>query len=137
MKNIFKQRGQILIIYLTTLFVGGSSLALGILATGKPIKELEKGVKAHVLDSDRQIQSLALLDKWNDQGESLRQEYQQQRERLLDLIKDHDAKLSSFETEMKQLLAMDESTATTLLDIQYELRNSLTRSEWKNIMSDQ
>ena len=65
-----KQRGQLLIIYLTTLFIGGSSVALGVLATGQSIKQIEKNVKTHVLDPSKQQQSLALLKQWKDEGKA-------------------------------------------------------------------
>lgn len=53
MNTFIRQRGQLLIIYLTTLFMSGS-IALGLLATGKSIKELNKSVKTHVVAPSRQ-----------------------------------------------------------------------------------
>lgn len=136
MKQFSSQYGQVLIIYLTTLFVGGSSLALGIVATGKSINDLEKSVTVHVLDMERQNRALALLEEWNDEGKSLRKAYTSQRERLFSLIKDHNTSESAFNKEMNQLLAMDKSASDRLLDIQYRLRNNMTSSEWDRVMSN-
>lgn len=135
MNTFIKQRGQILIIYLTTMFVGGSSVALGVLATGKTIKELEKGVKVHVLDSTKQQQSLALLERWEDEGKALKKEYKEQRKVLVELIKKHDANMSYFTAKSNELLEMDQRAANRLLDIQYDLRKNMTREEWNKVFS--
>ena len=135
MKNHFKQKGQILIIYLTTLFVGGSSLALGIFSTGKPLDDLIKDVKVHVTDSERQLKALELLNQWNEEGEEKQKVYREQRERLLDLVKDHASTRAQFDAEIEQLLVMDAENAKRLLDIQYALRNSMTESEWNQVLA--
>ena len=135
MNTFIKQRGQILIIYLTTMFVGGSSVALGVLATGKTIKELEKGVKVHVLDSTKQQQSLALLERWEDEGKALKKEYKEQRKVLVGLIKKYDTNMSYFTAKSNELLEMDQRAANRLLDIQYDLRKNMTREEWNKVFS--
>jgi len=132
--NVFKkQRGQLLIIYLTTLFVGGSSVALGVLATGMSIKEIEKSVKSHVQDESRQKISLELLEQWEDEGKTLKKEYKEQRETLLDLIKKHDSEKSAFNSTINKILTMDQQTTKRLLDIQYELRQNMTAEEWSKV----
>lgn len=135
MKTVIRQRGQVLIIYLTTLFVGGSSLALGLVATGKSLKEIEKSVKVHVQDVSRQQQSLLLLEQWEKEGKALRKEYQKQRETILGLIKKHDAEKSAFKSTIDKMLNMDQQTSKRLLDIQYDLRKNMTAGEWGNVFS--
>lgn len=135
--NIFnRQRGQILIIYLTTLFIGGSSVALGVLATGNTIDDIEKGVKTHVLDTTRQKQSLALLEQREDEGKVQKEKYKEQRETLLSLIKKHDTDKTAFKHAINEILTMDQQTSKRLLDIQYSLRDNLTPKEWQEIFSD-
>jgi len=133
MKSLRKQSGQLLIIYLTTLFVGGSTLTLGVLATGQPVKELEKSVKAHVVDKERQQQALLLLGQWQDEGKALKKEYQKQRDSLLELLKQHDADRLAFESAVDKILKMDQKTSTRMLDIQYGLRDTLTQEEWSKV----
>jgi hypothetical protein len=133
MKSLRKQSGQLLIIYLTTLFVGGSTLTLGVLATGQPVKELEKNVKAHVVDKERQQQALLLLGQWQDEGKALKKEYQKQRDSLLELLKQHDADRLAFESAVDKILKMDQKTSTRMLDIQYGLRDTLTQEEWSKV----
>ena len=135
MRNHFRQSGQILIIYLTTLFVGGSSLAVGVIAAGKSIDDLMKSAEVVIADSDREKQAMDLFNQWQEEGKSIKEDYSGQRERLLSLIKDHSAKKESFETEIEQLLAFDQSASQRILDIQYELRKTMTKSEWDKVMS--
>ena len=136
MKSLKKQRGQLLIIYLTTMFIGGSSVALGVLATGNTINDIEKGVKTHVLDTTRQKQSLALLEQWEDEGKAQKEKYKEQREILLSLIKKHDTDNAAFKRAIDEILTMDQQTSKQLLDIQYNLRKSMTPKEWAKVFSD-
>ncbi len=129
------QRGQILIIYLSTLFVGGSTIALGLLSTGKPLDDLVKNVKVRVSDNERQQQVLDLLEQWKDEGKEKQKVYREQREQLLDLVKDHAATRVQFDNQLEQLLAMDTAAAKRLLDIQYGLRENLTETEWNKILA--
>ena len=129
------QGGQILIIYLTTLFVGGSSLALGIVASGKPLADLENAVEVHVTDDERRRNALDLLEQWEEEGEDRRNVYRDQRERLLDLVKNHASTRDQFDFELSQLLAADEASSRSLLDIQYALRDSMTEAEWTRVMA--
>ena len=135
MKSLSRQRGQLLIIYLSTLFVGGSSLALGILSTGKPMDDLVEAVETMVPAGDRQARTLQLLDQWGEEGEARQSIYREQRERLLELLQDHAASRAQFLAEIDRLLETDSSTATQLLDMQYQLRENLTESEWQQVMS--
>ena len=135
MNAFAKQSGQILIIYLTTLFVGGSSVVLGTLATGKPIKEIEKSIKTHITEPSRQQQLLTLLKQWKVEGKQQQKLYSKQRKTLLGLIKNHAADTSAFKSKTVELLDMDKRTAKRLLDIQYGLRENMTREEWDKIFS--
>ena len=136
MKGLKKQSGQLLIIYLTTLFIGGSSVALGVLATGNSINDIEKGVKTHVLDTTRQKQSLALLEQWENKGKAQKKKYKKQRETLLSIIKEHDTDKAAFKRVINEILTMDKQTSKQLLDIQYNLRKNMTSKEWAKIFSD-
>ncbi len=129
------QRGQILIIYLTSLFVGGSSLALGVLSTGKSLDELVESVEAHVATADRQQTVLKLLDRWQTEGEQQQEAYRDRRERLLELIEDHAASRAQFDDEIDRLLAMDAANTKRLLDIQDSLRKDLNEAEWKLVFA--
>ena len=135
MKLLKNQRGQLLIIYLTTLFAGGSTLALGVLATGKTIKEIEKSVKVHVVDEQRQQQTLALLEQWQDEGEVLQEEYKKQRESLLELLRVHDADQSAFRSKIDEILKIDQQTSNRMLDIQYGMREKMTPEEWSKVFA--
>ena len=135
MNKYIKQQGQVLIIYLTTMFVGGSSVALGVVATGMAIKDIEKSVKTHVQDQSRQQQSLALLEQWEDEGKALKKEYKKQRETLMDLVKNHEADKAAFDAVISEILTMDQQVSKRLLDIQYDLRQSITAEEWAKVFS--
>ena len=110
-------------------------MALGVIATGMTIKNIEKSVKTHVQDQARQQQALALLEKWEDEGKALKKEYKKQREILVDLVKKHDAEQAAFDTIINEIITMDQRTSKRLLDIQYDLRQSITTEEWNNVFS--
>ena len=130
-----RQYGQVLIIYLTTLFIGGSSLVLGVVATGKDTNELEKAVKITVTDSERQSKALGLLSQWEKQGKVVNEQYMKQRKHLAKLIQDHGSKRKQFNSARDEILVMDKNTSKQLLDIQYALRKTMTHKEWDGIFS--
>lgn len=134
MNTFIRQRGQLLIIYLTTLFMSGS-IALGLLATGKSIKELNKSVKTHVVAPSRQQKSLTLLKQWKDEGEIQKKAYKKQRESLLDLIKKHDVNNAAFKATINSMIKMDKENTKRLLDIQYGLRQHIKPGEWNKIFT--
>ncbi|MCK5386265.1 MAG: hypothetical protein KAJ39_03705 [Gammaproteobacteria bacterium] len=134
MNTFIRQRGQLLIIYLTTLFMSGS-IALGLLATGKSIKELNKSVKTHVVAPSRQQKSLTLLKQWKDEGEIQKKAYKKQRETLLDLIKKHDVNNAAFKAAINSMIKMDKENTKRLLDIQYGLRQHIKPGEWNKIFT--
>ena len=129
------QRGQVLIIYLSTLFIGGSSLALGMVATGKSIKDLEKAVQQHVSDAAKQNNALELLQQWSKEGKARRDDYKDQRKALISIIEKYDADQTDFKNRITELLEMDNQTAARLLDIQYQLRDNLTAQEWQKVFN--
>lgn len=131
-----RQYGQLLIIYLTTLFIsGGASLAIGRLATGMTLKDLAKQIKLHVSDPARQQSSKAVLKQWKAEGNALKKEYKEQRETLLDLIKNHGATKSEYDTVINDILTKDQQYSERFLDIQFELRKHIEADEWKNIFA--
>ena len=134
MNTFIRQRGQLLIIYLTTLFMSGS-IALGLLATGKSIKELNKSVKTHVVAPSRQQKSLTLLKQWKDEGQIQKKAYKKQRETLLDLIKKHDVNNAAFKATINSMIKMDKENTKRLLDIQYGLRQHIKPGEWNKIFT--
>ena len=134
MNTFIRQRGQLLIIYLTTLFMSGS-IALGFLATGKSIKELNKSVKTHVVAPSRQQKSLTLLKQWKDEGQIQKKAYKKQRETLLDLIKKHDVNNAAFKATINSMIKMDKENTKRLLDIQYGLRQHIKPGEWNKIFT--
>jgi len=133
MNSFTKQRGQLLIIYLTTVFSGGASIALGVLATGKPLKELEKSIKVNVPDESRQKLSLVLLEEWKDEGKTVQKTYTEDREALFDLFKNYKADKASFKNKIAQVIELDKKTSKHILDIQYDLRKNITKEEWNKI----
>ena len=136
MNTFTNQRGQILIIFLTALFVGGSSLALGVVATGKDLKEINKSVKVHVQEPSRQQKSLVLLEQWKDEAKERKKDYKKQRKALVELFMNHDADKAAFKPTMDELLDFDNRASERLLDIQYGLRKNMTREEWDKVFSD-
>lgn len=131
------QRGQALIILMATLFWGGSSLALGVATTGMTLKEIEKRVKTYVEDTSKQQQSLALLKQWKKEGKAVVKQYNKNRIVLLKQMNRHDADREELESAAKEILDMDQQTSNRILDIQYSLRENMTKAEWEKVFSIQ
>lgn len=135
MTNDMNQRGQVLIILVTTLFLGGSSLALGVAATGKNLKEIEKSIKLKVQDIEKQQQSLNLIKQWKKEGKVVVKQYNKRRVVLLKQLNRHDANRTDLETAARALLDLDHQASKRILDVQFSLRENMTKQEWENVFS--
>jgi hypothetical protein len=136
MQTFTRQYGQVLIIFLTTLFIGGgASLAVGQLLTGMTLKDLERQITLHVSDPARQKSSLILLEQWKDEGKALQKEYKEQRDKLLDLLEKHDARQSEFDAAIYDTISKGRLESQRFLDIQFELRQHINADEWNKIFS--
>ena len=62
MRLLKNQSGQVLIILLSTMLGGG--VTVGIMATGQPIKQIQKKVKNLEMDEVRQDEALKLVKSW-------------------------------------------------------------------------
>jgi hypothetical protein len=58
-----RQRGQLMLIILGTLFLG-SGVATGVFVSGKSIKSIRKEVSALQLEAERQAQVYRVLEQW-------------------------------------------------------------------------
>jgi len=130
------QRGQALIILVTTLFLGGSSLALGVATTGKTLKEIEKSIKLHVQDTAKQQQSLSLIKQWKKEGKAVLKQYNKKRLALLKQLNRHDASRADLESATRDLLDLDQQTSERILDIKFSLRKNMTKQEWESVFAD-
>jgi DNA-binding transcriptional MerR regulator len=135
MINNANQRGQVLIILMTSLFLGGSSLALGVATTGMTLKDIEKSIKIHVQDTSKQQQSLALLKQWKKEGKTLNKQFNKKRVNLLKLMNLHGANRADLELATKEILDIDQQASKRILDINFELRGTMTKQEWESIFS--
>ena len=135
MNNNTNQRGQTLIIIMTALFLGGSSLALGVATTGKTLKEIEKSIKSDVRDETNKQISLALVKQWKKEGKAVRKQFNVQRKDLLKMLNNHNSRETDLVAAVNEILELDRQSSERVLDLHYELRKSMTKQEWESVFS--
>jgi hypothetical protein len=128
--NVRRQRGQVLIILAATLFMGGSAVVLGTLATDESIDTIKSRIRSVVKDSDKSRAAQQAVERWRDGAKAYFKASNADHEAIVALVKRHDAARAEFDAVNQR---MDERDARVVLDFiatRESLRKQLTREEW-------
>ena len=135
MNTIRKQRGQVLIIIVGTLFLGGAGLATGALSSGDTLKAMNKDIKALNLDDAREDQALDVLKRWKKAAKPVWKAHSKKGDEILDLLEDQ----HTMEVELRELFAEQaDNTADAnvqVAGIREELRAILKKDEWDRVFA--
>jgi DNA-binding transcriptional MerR regulator len=128
------RRGQVLIILLGTLFLGGSAaLAGGVFVTGMTTKEITRALKREVTDEDRLHAARRVIDSWERDAERFLESMDERREELLEQMQRHDADRATIDALLRrQDTAVDDMTRR-VVDYRFELRDHLGAEEWRAV----
>jgi hypothetical protein len=132
MKQRARQRGQIMLIILGTLFVGAGA-ATGIFTSGKSIQSIRKEIKGLGLDAVRKEQAYGLVDRWEAIADPELQGYQAYAQRLRELMQEQDASRTDFSAVLDRQRAQLEAAEGQLLPLREELRSLLSEDEWNGL----
>lgn len=131
-----RQRGQVLIILAATLFMGGSAVALGTLATGEKIDEIKSKIRSVVKDADRSRAAQAAVERWRHGAQDYFKASNADHQAIVALVKRRDAARAEFDAVNNR---MDERDARVVLDFittREAIRKQLTREEWAALFKD-
>lgn len=140
MRRFTKQRGQVLIILVSTLFLAGSAgtaSKAGWIAMGMTVDTLNERIEKAVFDPDRREKVIELTNIWKDEADAFFVAHNERKKKLLDLIVRHDATPEEFRNLTadfdEQFLAMDR----IVLESRAALRDFMSRSEWETVFGDE
>lgn len=129
-----RQRGQVLILLLGGLFLGGG-IAAGLLTTGQPLKDIEKRAKALPLDEVREQRVLELMDAWKDVSKPAWKTRGEPADEIVRLVGERSATREQFLAEFDRLRAAMDAAHEQVLPIREQLRDTLSRDEWNALFA--
>ena len=132
MKLRKRQRGQLMLIILGTLFLG-SGVATGVFVSGKSIKSIRKEVAALQLEADRQDRVYRVLEQWEAIADPATDELRRYARDLMDLISRHESTKAEFQQVMLRQREEFREAEDLLLPLREELRATLDRDEWEQL----
>ncbi len=132
MKLRQRQRGQLMLIILGTLFLG-SGVATGVFVSGKSIKSIRKEVSALQLEAERQAQVYRVLEQWEAIAEPATDELRGYARELMDLISGHESTRAEFQQLMLRQREEFREAEDRLLPLREELRATLDKDEWDQL----
>jgi hypothetical protein len=130
-----KQTGQVLIVLLGTLLMGGSGLAAGLFLTGKTAKEIRKQALTIVADELRRDEIKAVLNNWEREVKQLDKARQQRIDGLAALLQRHDVEPQDFEPVLGNFDKAEAEAFSTTLAMRFALREQLTAEQWRELFS--
>jgi hypothetical protein len=135
MNTIRRQRGQVLVIIVGTLFLGGAGLATGVISSGDSLKARKKSIKVLNLDDARQDQALDVLKRWKKTAKPVWKMHLKKGDEILDLLEDQ----YTTEVELRELFAEQaDNTADANVQVEGlrdELRAILSQNEWDRVFA--
>jgi len=131
-----QQRGQVLIILAATLFMGGSSVVLGTLATGESIDAIKSKIRAVVKDPAKSRAAQQAVERWRDGAGDYFKASNADHEALVALVKRHDATRAEFDAVNRRMDERDARVVMEFIATRESLRKQLTREEWNALFKD-
>ena len=134
MKSRHRQHGQVLIIIVGAVFLGGG-LAAGALSSGTALKAMKKEIKALELDGNREEQALDILDRWKKAVKPVWKTHSKRSDEIIKLLEEQHASAAAFmELFSAQTSEMQDAEAQVLM-FRDELRTVLSKDEWGRLFA--
>jgi hypothetical protein len=130
------QKGQVLIILLGAMFLGGSAATIQTMATGKSIDTLESDVKRVVKDPGRAQAAVKILEQWKTEGTAFWKAQESHQEAIHGLIERHDATREEFATLRASVGSVDARYTELFMNIRASIRENMTPQEWKAVFGE-
>jgi len=130
MKNGMKQRGQILIILLGSMFLGGAA-SVTTFVEGSSTKDVKKAIKKVVADETRKDELLTLIKQWDKQHKKTRKQVKKEQKALLNVMTSYDGTRQAMQQAAVLLNESIDNEDKVFLDLKYSMREKLTKEEWE------
>jgi hypothetical protein len=128
------QRGQIMLIILGSLLLGGGA-AIGTFASGKSVKSLRKDVQKMQIEETRRNEVLRLFDRWEAVSGPALEDFEAYGQAMLELMRQQQASTEQFRDLMDRQRDSARDAEDRLLPLRDELRATLTRAEWDRLFN--
>jgi len=130
------RRGQVLIILVGSMFLmGGSSLAVGILFSGKTTSQIDKAIDQHVKDEARRKQAKSVVEAWKKDTEADINATEKHQEELIKLMVPHDTTRAQLDARVEDLDVAVGAGVKRVLARRDDLRGILTAEEWRAVFT--
>jgi hypothetical protein len=128
------QRGQIMLIILGSLLLGGGA-AIGTLASGKSVKSLRKDVQKMQIEETLRNEVLRQFDRWEAVSGPALEDFEAYGQAMLELMRQQQASTDQFRDLMDRQRDSARDAEDRLLPLRDELRATLTRAEWDRLFN--
>ena len=132
MKRISNQSGQVLIILLSAIFLGGATTTTTFIE-GHSAKDVKKAVKKVVADDSRKDEILELIDTWNKEKKKHDKEVKKGRKSILKIMERYDWTREELQQASSRLDEAIQKIDRNYLDLRFNLKEKITRDEWNAI----
>jgi len=129
------QHGQILIILLGALFLGGATLAAGVFGTGKSLGDVGKSVKKQVADESRRNAAREVIGRWSSDVKGFLKQSGHRQKTLAKLMRRHDATRPELTAVISEQASASDELDRRALDYRFALKEQLTREEWGRVFA--
>jgi len=134
MRRISSRNGQVLIILLGALFLGGGAASVLVFVQGQSPRAIREAVKKVVSDDKRRDAALTILEDWEKGNKEQEKELKEERAELVKIMERHDAKREEADLVAAKLDQSMQAMARSFLDMRFGVRNQLTKEEWDAAM---
>jgi hypothetical protein len=127
------ESGQVLIILLGTVLMGGSGVAAGLFLTGKTSSEMRKDTLTIVTDEDRRDEIKAVFKRWEDTVKRMDKTRNKSIDELIALMRRHDTEPAAFDQTFAALDELEVQAFDAALTMRFALREQLSAEEWRQL----
>jgi len=131
MRRISGQGGQVLIILLGVMFLGGGAASVIAFVQGQSPKEMKEAVKKVVSDDKRRNAVLTVIEDWEKRKEEQDKELKKGQEQLVKIMKRHNAKREEADRVAAKLDESIRDLDRSFLEMRFGAKNQLTKEEWE------
>jgi len=129
MKESMTQRGQILIILLGSMFLGGAASVTTFIA-GSSTKDVKNAIKKVITDETRREDIVSLLTEWDKKKKKTRKQVEKEQKALLKVLTSYDGTRQTMQQAAEILNDSIDDEDRVFLDLKYSMREKFTKEEW-------
>ncbi len=121
-----------LIALIVALLLGGGSISVM-----DYIADTKKDVKTIIVEPDRRADALATLKQMKKRASALKKESGKTSKRLTRALKTHDVTEAEIDAIWAEHYAAVDQFNRDIIDLRFELKDSVTRDEWQQLFARQ